>query len=112
MENNNVNNITTSVKTPFKVESEACWRMMLKEQYRMLKLYQIKLKHLEARNNTLQLARHLLHDAKTDNEKLTFIQMNRTAFNNKIQSIREEIDKLLSLDEKNVGTNHELVFFI
>ena len=78
---------------------EECWRMMLKEEYRLLKLYQLRLKHLETRNEALELVRHILHDNIPDKEKLELVQSYRRTFNNKIQSIRETIDKILSKDE-------------
>ena len=83
-----------------KKEKDLWFQSLLKEHLRLLDLYEKRKHYLETMDTSLELVRMVLQDDIPNDEKLRLVQTYRRHFNEKIQTIKEEINRLNNKDEE------------
>ena len=83
-----------------KKEKELWFKSLLKEHLRLLDLYEKRKHYLETMDTSLELVRMVLQDDIPNEEKLRLIQTYRKHFDNKIQTIKEEIVRIENRDDE------------
>ena len=81
-------------------EKELWFKSLLNEHHRLLLLYEKRKQYLDTMDTSLELVRMVLQDDMPNEEKLRLVQTYRKHFNDKIQSIKEEIVRLENRDEE------------
>ena len=82
-----------------KSEKEQIFQSMLIEHQRLLSLYEQRLYYLETINENLELCRMLKYDALTEYAKQDLIETYTKHFNNKISSIKYDIEQINNRNE-------------
>ena len=86
-----------------KDEKDRIFQSMLKEHMRLLKLYERRLHYLETRNEDLELCRMLKYDSLTDEAKQDLVDTYTKHFNDKIASIKYDIEQIMNRNEEYIA---------
>jgi hypothetical protein len=81
-------------------EKDMFWKNIRDEHERLLKLYELRLHHLNTMNTHLELVRYILNEPLTDAQKLYLVQTYKEHFQNKIQSIKQDISNIIDKKEE------------
>ena len=82
-----------------KKEKDLWFKSLVKEHLRLLDLYEKRKHYLETMDTSLELVRMVLQDDIPNDEKFRLVQTYRRHFNEKIQTIKEEIVRIENRDE-------------
>ena len=81
-------------------QKEMFWSDMKKEHERLLNLYETRLHYLNTMNQHLELVRYVMNEPITNIEKLYLMTTYKKHFQDKIQSLKDDMENIINRKEE------------